>query len=62
VLIPQLPDWRWLTQRTDTPWYPTHKLYRQGERPEWGPVIHKVARDLRRFVAKNKLARGQGGL
>ncbi len=60
VMLPQLPDWRWLTQRTDTPWYPGHKLYRQGERAEWGPVIQRIARDLRRFVAKTKMARGQG--
>ena len=39
-------DWRWLTGRSDTPWYPTMRLYRQGEDQDWGGPLQAVARDL----------------
>jgi hypothetical protein len=37
------PDWRWLTKREDSPWYPSVRLFRQTERGEWGNVIQSVA-------------------
>ncbi len=39
--------WRWLPGRTDSPWYPSLRIYRQESRGEWGPVIAAVAADLR---------------
>jgi hypothetical protein len=43
VMLPFLPDWRWLTDRTDTPWYPTtHRLFRQPRRKAWDPVVADV--------------------
>jgi tetratricopeptide (TPR) repeat protein len=39
-------DWRWLTGRSDTPWYPTMRLYRQGEDGGWAAPLDAVARDL----------------
>jgi ADP-heptose:LPS heptosyltransferase len=39
-------DWRWLTGRSDTPWYPTMRLYRQGEDGDWAAPLDAVARDL----------------
>jgi hypothetical protein len=39
--------WRWLTERTDSPWYPNLRLYRQDESRNWTDVIARVARDLR---------------
>jgi tetratricopeptide (TPR) repeat protein len=49
VMLPRRPDWRWLLERTDSPWYPTMRLYRQKRRKEWGDVIAAVAGDLRGF-------------
>ncbi|HVT87896.1 MAG TPA: tetratricopeptide repeat protein [Tepidisphaeraceae bacterium] len=46
TLIPSFPDWRWLRDRSDSPWYSTMKLFRQSERGQWGPVIQKVANSL----------------
>lgn len=46
ALIPYSPDWRWLTDRDDTPWYPSVKLYRQEVAGEWAPVFRRVADDL----------------
>ncbi len=43
VMLPFAPDWRWLMDRADTPWYPRHRLFRQTQRHRWEPVIHEVA-------------------
>ena len=52
VLIPFVPDWRWMRDREDTPWYPSVKLYRQKKAGDWDEVLDRVARDLRReFLA-----------
>ena len=45
-LIPFVPDWRWLLERTDSPWYPTLQLFRQDDDKLWEPVISRVAEAL----------------
>ncbi len=53
VLLPKhRTDWRWLRDRSDTPWYPSLKLYRQTARGDWGPVIAQVAADLKAKLAE----------
>jgi tetratricopeptide (TPR) repeat protein len=47
TLLPFVPDWRWLWNRTDTPWYPTMRLFRQPARGDWNSVIALVADELR---------------
>jgi tetratricopeptide (TPR) repeat protein/glycosyltransferase involved in cell wall biosynthesis len=62
LLLPHVPDWRWMTNRTDSPWYPTMKLLRQSEPGQWTPVIHQLLTELADlfcdkgdyFVSKNK--------
>jgi ADP-heptose:LPS heptosyltransferase len=39
--------WRWLEGRTDSPWYPSLRLYRQSARDDWTGVVDAVAADLR---------------
>ena len=39
-------DWRWLTGRSDSPWYPTMRLYRQGEDCDWAGPLATVVREL----------------
>jgi Flp pilus assembly protein TadD len=46
VLIPEPADWRWLLNRTDSPWYPSLKLFRQKRAAEWAPVIADIATAL----------------
>ena len=46
VLLPHLPDWRWLLERTDSPWYPSVRLYRQTKARHWDDVLQSVANDL----------------
>jgi tetratricopeptide (TPR) repeat protein len=43
VLLPFAPDWRWLLERDDSPWYPTAHLFRQAKRGDWSDVIDRVA-------------------
>jgi hypothetical protein len=39
-------EWRWLTRRTDSPWYPHHRLYRQAAPGDWSGVFDRMAQDL----------------
>jgi tetratricopeptide (TPR) repeat protein len=48
VLLPFNPDWRWLLDRDDSPWYPTATLYRQQTIGSWECVLERVASELRR--------------
>jgi hypothetical protein len=43
--------WRWLSGRTDSPWYPALTIFRQDEHGDWGPPVKRVVAALNRFVA-----------
>ena len=47
VLLTKIPDWRWLLNRTDTPWYPTMKLFRQKIKGSWEPVITEICSNIK---------------
>lgn len=47
ILIPSVCDYRWLLDRSDSPWYPTAKLYRQEKPGDWSLTIKKIKEDLR---------------
>jgi tetratricopeptide (TPR) repeat protein len=42
ILLPFIPDWRWLLDRDDSPWYPTARLFRQDETRGWDNVMARV--------------------
>jgi tetratricopeptide (TPR) repeat protein len=42
LALSSVPDWRWLLDRPDTPWYPHMRLFRQTERGDWGPVFQRI--------------------
>ena len=46
LLLPYAPDWRWLLERTDSPWYPTARLFRQKQPGDWQAVVASVAAAL----------------
>ncbi len=46
LLIPFSPDWRWLTQTTSSPWYPSIELVRQSILGEWEPALEDLGRSL----------------
>ncbi len=57
ILLPYHPDFRWMLERTDSPWYPTAKLYRQPKSEDWQSVIHQVLLELEEFIASKTSAR-----
>ncbi|MFZ1014419.1 MAG: tetratricopeptide repeat-containing glycosyltransferase family protein [Terracidiphilus sp.] len=46
VLLPFSPDWRWLIDREDSPWYPTARLFRQPRPRDWESVMKRVRSEL----------------
>jgi len=48
IMLTHAADWRWLLERTDSPWYPSATLYRQPTRGDWSAVFQGVESDLRR--------------
>jgi len=49
VALPVAPDWRWLLQREDSPWYPTMRLFRQARYGDWDEVFQRMAKALVRL-------------
>ncbi|HEX4157586.1 MAG TPA: tetratricopeptide repeat protein [Rhizomicrobium sp.] len=47
VALQYVPDWRWLLGRSDSPWYPTIRLFRQSQRGDWAGVFKEMAQALR---------------
>jgi Flp pilus assembly protein TadD len=52
VLLPFAPDWRWLLDRDDSPWYPTARLFRQPAPRDWDAVLRKVRIALENLCLK----------
>jgi predicted O-linked N-acetylglucosamine transferase (SPINDLY family)/ADP-heptose:LPS heptosyltransferase len=54
VMLPFSPDWRWLTERTDSPWYPSLRLYRQTNPGEWDGVIARIGAALTELASARR--------
>jgi tetratricopeptide (TPR) repeat protein len=52
LMLPFAPDWRWLLEREDTPWYPTTRLFRQQVAGDWDDVVDRIAYAIRSLPAK----------
>ena len=46
ILLSYSPDWRWLVDRNDSPWYPSVKIFRQNKQGDWSKVILSVKKEL----------------
>jgi Flp pilus assembly protein TadD len=46
IMLPFSPDWRWLSGRDDSPWYPTARLFRQPSPGDWDSVVRLIAASL----------------
>lgn len=46
LLLPHSPDWRWMLEREDSPWYPRHRLFRQQGDLDWEPVLQRINEEL----------------
>ncbi|NKB16999.1 MAG: glycosyltransferase family 9 protein [Pseudanabaena sp. CRU_2_10] len=49
VLLPYTPDWRWMIDREDSPWYPTMRLFRQTSLGDWEGVLQNIYTSLQSF-------------
>ena len=59
VAIPFVPDWRWLLDRSDSPWYPTMRLFRQDRRGDWQGVFRRVEVALGEQIAGRAVRPGE---
>jgi hypothetical protein len=59
VLLAKVPDWRWMLHRSDTPWYPTMRLFRQEQPGHWEHPIQEIARNLSKL--RDSRRSGAGG-
>jgi hypothetical protein len=48
IVLRHVPDWRWMIDREDTPWYPTARLFRQTRHGDWDEVFERIAGELAR--------------
>ncbi len=46
LLVPFSPDWRWLRDRSDSPWYPTMRIFRQRAIADWDDPLQRLRREL----------------
>jgi len=54
VLLSRVPDWRWLLDRDDSPWYPSARLFRQHVAGDWSTPVAEAQRALRALVAQRQ--------
>jgi ADP-heptose:LPS heptosyltransferase len=57
ILLPYVPDFRWLLDRDDSPWYPTARLFRQTATRNYAGVLDRVRADLEDLIAARRSAR-----
>ena len=55
IILPYVPDWRWLLDRDDSPWYPTARLFRQTASREYTSVIERVRTELVELIAAEQI-------
>jgi tetratricopeptide (TPR) repeat protein len=53
TVLGAVPDWRWLTERVDSPWYPTMRLFRQREPNDWDDIFQRVAAELKSLIREH---------
>jgi len=56
LALPFAPDWRWLRERSDTPWYPSMRLFRQPRRGDWPSMFADMAAELYRQLGTSSAA------
>jgi tetratricopeptide (TPR) repeat protein len=59
VLLPYIGDWRWLTGRDDSPWYPSVRLFRQNDLRSYDVVVRRVRKELSAMISSFRRQEGQ---
>jgi hypothetical protein len=52
TMVQAVPDFRWLRDREDSPWYPTMRLFRQRIGEPWAAVVERIARELQIYISE----------
>ena len=55
VLLKKIPDWRWMLERKDSPWYSSVTLYRQKQKDNWTHVFNKIQMDLQSLIKEKRM-------
>jgi hypothetical protein len=58
IILSFSPNWRWFLKRTDTPWYPSMRVYRQKAKKDWTSVFDRVGKDLYAKVTYKRMTAG----
>ena len=53
LLLKRIPDWRWMLDRSDSPWYPNHKLFRQKKIGDWLSVFDEVENEIKLLISNS---------
>ena len=57
TLLPFAPDWRWMLNRPDSPWYPTMRLFRQPIPGDWATPLRQITQELTRLAEQGRVNR-----
>jgi hypothetical protein len=60
LALNHVPDWRWMLDRSDSPWYPSVRLFRQERIDDWDTVFAAMAEALSESVRERGVAVGKG--
>jgi hypothetical protein len=60
LLLPHEADWRWMSEREDSPWYPTMRLFRQPRPGDWPAVVERVRCELAALTTRARDTRSDG--
>ena len=54
IMLRHSGEWRWLLDRSDSPWYPSARIFRERTRGDWGGVVRDVVRELKMFEPRRE--------
>ena len=54
IILPEPADWRWMLKRSDTPWYPNARLFRQPKTGDWNSIIQTIKEELQTFITNKQ--------
>jgi ADP-heptose:LPS heptosyltransferase len=55
VVLKKIPEWRWMLNRFDSPWYPTMRLFRQKQRGVWAGAFADMRRELEKMLSDDRI-------
>jgi hypothetical protein len=59
LMLPQAADWRWMLDRSESPWYPSMRLFRQRSPGDWESVVLDIVQELKGLMARLCVVRSQ---